>query len=680
MDLEGFLSARRIAVVGASPGHYFSDRLRENLDAGARGIKVHPVHPGHRRVWGLKAYPSLAALPSRPDLVMLLVPAAEALDALGSMRDLGIARAVVLASGFDARRTKRLASLGGSVEIIGPESLGLMDVTRSRLLFCGRLASKPPRGRVSIVSRSGGLLVECLRTLDGDPRWGVSRVVCCGREASLGAAEVLEALAADVETDAVVVLLERDPAVASLSGPLISLASGGKEIILFSTAEAHPGEPGALATGKADDVVAASAVQALARRVGGLLARDMDEVSEAAAFVSSRPGGRGRGGSVLLVSVSAGVGEWMGRDARAAGLEMASVGRGLRAKLPAEVPASNPIDLSAAGVTDPALLERTVRACVSQKSVGGVLVAMHPPSGSSGSDRRNARWLAFLDGLRTHGPLVMAVQPTVGVAGPAAGLTRGLAGASRIARWWLGARAGHAGEHAAGDVDRDEALRILHGPARALSEPSSRRLLETYGIEFDPWHLAETPSQAARRARGLPGQACLKLASPDVPAASRGCTRGPVSGDAAAREAFMDITVAGRDARADARILGVIVTLHRQAGGALFVTTVSPGEAGPPLVACGPGGPGRDLIRAYVPALCPLAPAEAREVAAEALRLANRTDEPSALASLLERISRFASDFAREVAVVDLATVVEARGRWLPTEARVTIRRRVELR
>ena len=61
-------SGRTIAVVGlsenpAKPSHYVSEYMQQ------RGYKIYPVNPAIESVLGEKSYPSLAALPIKPDIV-----------------------------------------------------------------------------------------------------------------------------------------------------------------------------------------------------------------------------------------------------------------------------------------------------------------------------------------------------------------------------------------------------------------------------------------------------------------------------------------------------------------------------------------------------------------------------------------------------------------------------------
>ena len=686
MDLETFFAARSVAVVGASAGRYYPERLRENLEAGSDGPDIMPVHPRERRVWGRTARPRLEALPEKPDVVFCLVPHREALETLRTMARLGIERAVVLAAPPGGRAAASLgrAARQGGIALLGPESLGLLDVPAGLHLFCGRLTHTPAAGRVSIVSRSGGLAVECLRAGRGDPRWGIRRLVCTGLESSVGAGDVVDMLARDEETDAVILCLERDPAVALLASSLERLAQAGKRAVVLSSAPSRPTDPRAFASGD-PAALEAGGLAALVRHADALLARDVDEVVEAAAFVSSHHGRTRPVSRVWLASVSAGVGQWMEREARDAGLDVAKPGRAasraLREVLPERRRPTNPLDLSTAGVEDPEIMQETVRILARERGVDGVVVAMHPPMGDSFSDARNARWLETIrETDDPRGPVVMAVQATASVAPPAPGIVRGLRSAFRLLAW-TPARSGPSREEAdrPGDIDEERLARTLYGPARTLSEPSSRTCIEAYGIALDPWAVAETPSQAASRARALDGPACLKIASPDIPSKRAvGGVRTPLVGEGAVRDALIDITSAVADRAPDARTLGVLVTRHRDTDQALFATAVHAPGGSPPLIGCGAGDRRRGAGERFLVAPCPLDAGRARTLAEDVLVLASIDADPDGLADVLRRLSLLAADRAGDISLVDVDTIVPVEDGWRCLDARIVIRREVE--
>jgi predicted CoA-binding protein len=67
-EMLGDGTGRTIAVIGLSensskPSHYVSAYMQR------QGYKIYPVNPSIERVLGEKSYPSLAALPVKPDVV-----------------------------------------------------------------------------------------------------------------------------------------------------------------------------------------------------------------------------------------------------------------------------------------------------------------------------------------------------------------------------------------------------------------------------------------------------------------------------------------------------------------------------------------------------------------------------------------------------------------------------------
>ena len=74
-DLDALLRPKSIAVVGASanpdsPGH---DYVKCLIDFGFKG-DVYPVHRREPEILGLKAYPSLSAIPDDVEFVISCIP------------------------------------------------------------------------------------------------------------------------------------------------------------------------------------------------------------------------------------------------------------------------------------------------------------------------------------------------------------------------------------------------------------------------------------------------------------------------------------------------------------------------------------------------------------------------------------------------------------------------------
>lgn len=689
MASRGLFETRTVAVVGASPGHYFSDRLGENLERGDFSLRTLFVHPRRKRIWGRKVYASLASLPTRPDTVLFLVQGREVLQGVKKMASLGIRQAIVLGS-LDGRTGRSVAAAArrGHIALVGPESLGWMDVVAGRLLYCGRLTEVPPAGNVSVVSESGGLFNECLRVLARDGRWGLRRTVCVGRQLCVDAAQATQDLARDDETRVLVVCLQNHaPTAASLVPALHEARARGRHVVLFGTSPRAMRDPRALCEPASPHVIASNVLEGLARTTGAFLASDMDELAEAAAFLSHAPSSRPVHRRVVILSISDGVGQWMEAEALDRGLEMAPLSRAMARDVgkmlgSGRTPA-NPLDLGAAAVTDPRVLARVVQALTSARRLGAVVVGMHPPDGSSYSDRRNATWLEALQRAGTaRGPVIQPVQVSRSAAPPSTGMLRGIRDAMKLLDFWLG----HTGSQDSDEQDDEqrarevqEALRILHGPARTLSEPASRSVLATHDLPFDPWHVVETASQASRKARSMDAPACLKIATPDIPSKqAAGCVRTSLHGPAAVREAYMEVLDAARQRHPDARILGALVTMHRDTSTSLFATTVSLGAGLPALLVCGLGGPRMGRPSTYLCALTPVAGHVGETMATELVEMNGHAGDAASLADLLGNLSRFAHGLASEVACVQVDTIVPVPGGWRCLDARVRVARDVD--
>lgn len=89
--VDDFLAQERIAVAGVSrsgkeAANFIYRKLRD------RGYRVFPVNPKAERVEGETCYPSLKAIPERPDAVLIATPPEAAVEIVRECADLGISR------------------------------------------------------------------------------------------------------------------------------------------------------------------------------------------------------------------------------------------------------------------------------------------------------------------------------------------------------------------------------------------------------------------------------------------------------------------------------------------------------------------------------------------------------------------------------------------------------------
>ena len=184
--LSVFFSPKSVAVIGATEkaGHV-GRAILWNLISSPFGGTVYPVNLKHTSVLGIRAYPSILAVPERVDLAVIATPAESVLQMVQECAKAGIAGAVIISAGFRETGPRGLeleqeileAAREGGLRLIGPNCLGVMcPVTGLNATFAPAVALP---GTVALVSQSGAI---CSALLDWSLREqvGFSAVVSVG--------------------------------------------------------------------------------------------------------------------------------------------------------------------------------------------------------------------------------------------------------------------------------------------------------------------------------------------------------------------------------------------------------------------------------------------------------------------------------------------------------------------
>jgi acetyltransferase len=95
IDLRPLFAPRSIAVVGASPRGWLGATVRDNLRVMGSDTRCHFVNPKYTEVDGSPCWPSLDALPERPDTVILAVNPLRAARFTQEAADAGVPSLVV---------------------------------------------------------------------------------------------------------------------------------------------------------------------------------------------------------------------------------------------------------------------------------------------------------------------------------------------------------------------------------------------------------------------------------------------------------------------------------------------------------------------------------------------------------------------------------------------------------
>ncbi len=212
--LDKLFKPRSVALIGATdrPGSVGAVVLRNLRRAAFRG-ELLLVSRDHRSPGGGPVFGSVADLPHAPDLAIVATPPAEIPGFIAELGAFGTKTAIITTAGFaepgGSGRDLRQAALDAArphlLRLVGPDSLGVMVPGIGLDASFSHLA--PPSGDIAFVSRSGAMITAMLDW--AAPRGiGFSHVVSLGDMADVDFGDMLDYLAADAATRAILLYVE----------------------------------------------------------------------------------------------------------------------------------------------------------------------------------------------------------------------------------------------------------------------------------------------------------------------------------------------------------------------------------------------------------------------------------------------------------------------------------------
>lgn len=524
-SLERLLRPRRVAIVGASADpDRTAGRPLAYLDKHGFSGELMPVNPRVARIGTHACHPDVASLPAVPDVAIVLLGVERATQAVRELAALGTGSAIVLASGYaeageqGARRQRELAAAAGPMRLLGPNTIGIVNLTdRIVLSASGALEMDDfPAGAIGVVSQSGGILGSLLSRAAARGI-GLSKLVCTGNEADLELADFVEHLVEDEATRVIALYVEavRDPA--KFRAAARRAADAGKPIVAFKVGRSAAGARAAVShTGALAG--ADRTYDALLRQLGVIRARTFGELLDIPAALAT--GRRLRGNRVAVLTSTGGAGTLVADELGLAGFETPmpddATGATLRA-LPVGGEAvldRNPIDVTLAGLR-PEVLRGAIDALLASPGYDALAIIV----GSSGLARPELMADAIAQCLpASDKPVIAFVSPHAPQVG--ALLTRG--GVPAYAAPESCAAALGAMRQDARGAPRPQAIDVgppvpLAGlPAGTLDEAQAKRLFARFGIACAREQIVETPDEALRAARAFDAPVVLKILSAQI--------------------------------------------------------------------------------------------------------------------------------------------------------------------
>jgi acetyl coenzyme A synthetase (ADP forming)-like protein len=623
-SMRPFFEPSVVAVVGASRqrGRIGSEILRNLAETGFTGTLV-PVHPDVDRIEGLKAYPSVAAIPIAVDLAIVVVPAARVEAVVDDCIAKGVKAIVVISAGFgetgaegralEARLVQKIR--GAGIRMIGPNCMGIINTHPAFRLNATFSPVYPPAGRVAFSTQSGALglaILEYVRRLN----LGISSFASIGNKVDVSGNDLIQYWADDPRTGVILLYLEsfgnprKFGSIARRVGrhkPIVAVKAGRST----AGARAASSHTGARATSDA-------LVDTLLRQAGVVRTHTLEELFDVAALLANQPVPQGR--RVAIVTNAGGPAILAADACEANGLELPSLSpdtaTAMRAYLPAAASVGNPIDMIASASAEH--YRRTIELALADPNVDSLIVIFIPPIVTAADDVAAAIKTATASSTKpvlatfmgARGALPLAPVPSYMFPESAA------VALARVTQYGEWLRKPAAEPPSLPEFDR-EGARALVAAALAsgggwLDPIAAQRLLALCGIEVAEARVVRSADEAARAAEAIGFPVALKASGPSLlHKTEHGALRLDLASAQAVRDAY-----AGLSGRLAERMESAFVQKMAGRGVEMVAGGINDPSFGP-LVMAGTGGIFVELVGDTVFRMCPLTEPDAEEMLAE---------------------------------------------------------------
>ncbi len=735
IDLRPLFAPRSIAVVGASPRSWIAETVRDNLRVMGSATRCHFVNPKYEELHGQPCYPSLDAIPERPDIVIVALNPLRAASVTEAAAAAGIPAVIIPGGGVveggaaaaamqaDVARIAREHGLA----LVGPNCMGVIDLTSNAATYIGDVSPYLRRGGVAGIAQSGSVTDTFVHS---GSRVGFSRIISCGSEVVLDICDYLAYCLDDPETSSVILFVEgfkRPERFLALADHALQL---GKPIMMVKVGRSRQAQVAAIA--HSGSLAGEARVTDVALDAAGVIrCGDLDELLETAELVegvrrTGRRVGRGRTG---VVTVSTGEGSLIADLAPLTGIDLPPIPAEAQAQILAALPTmgylGNPLDPW--GAADPPTAYAAAFGAMAASGAYDVLVLVHDfPYRSAPSEVTTANDVTFqLLAATRDRPAILPVYVSLTSGEPppetkavldgeggGVPLLRGAMEAFRaiagVARWegWRERRLAHgpwragwpalaadrvsygaeaigAGHDRAPAADPSAAVHdgrpapTSPRPPRALSELESLALLRSAGLHVvDAVAVPDAPAAVAA-ARRIGGEVALKL---DAAGLAHKSDLGGVAlglrGDDAVRDAAATLLEIGR--RNGLVVRGLLVQPMAPPGIELILGLRRDPQFGP-VVLVGLGGTLTEVLDDVAIRLAPLDPAAAESMLDDlrgARLLGGVRGRPAvdraAVASMLVALGRLGTERS-DVIEVDLNPVIAFEAGALAVDALVIL-------
>jgi len=376
-NLDSLFDPASIVVIGASerPSSVGATVWRNLTSSGFAG-PVYPVNHKHGHLGGHTVYTRVADLPQVPELAVICTPPDTVAGLVRDLAERGTRAAIILTAGLTAaqKQAAQAAARPHLLRLLGPNCIGLLSPHAGLNASFAHIGAQ--RGELAFVSQSGALVTAMLDWADAQ-QVGFSHFVSLGEHMDVDFGDMLDYLATDVHTRAILLYIE------SIESPrkfmsAARAAARNKPVIVIKSGRSALGQKAAAShTGAlaGSDAVYNAAIS----RAGMLRVNTLNELFLAAEMLTRCRATAGDALTILTNGGGAGVmaadsAEWIGVPlAQLSGPTVAT----LDSRLPPNWSHGNPAD-----IIGDAPVERYVKALevLAAAPEAGTILFIHAPT------------------------------------------------------------------------------------------------------------------------------------------------------------------------------------------------------------------------------------------------------------------------------------------------------------
>lgn len=678
--LTGVIEPKTVAVIGASatPGKIGYSVVQNLVNDGFKGT-IYPINPGVDEILGLKAYPSIADVPTNVDAAIITIPAKAVLSVIDDCGKKGVKGIIVITSGFSETGNRELEqelvskAHANGIRVLGPNIIGVLSNSAS---FNGSFAPfLPYSGKGALISQSGALLIA-LDAATYTRRVGFEKLISIGNMADIDFADLIEWLDKDPNTSCISLYIEGFKNGRSFmevaqktSKPIVALKAGVSE----HGAAAAASHTGSLAG-------AAKVYGAAFQQSGVIQASDLNNLFDRTLALSLQP--PLKGDNLLIITNGGGVGVLATDAAEKYGIPLKFAPKDVQAELKKHMPefgsAKNPVDLTGQAGYD--WYYESLRYAIGHEWVDGVVVlycetaVTNPLEIAQGLkkaiDEAGAKdkpvTVSFVGGEKSDEGIRWLVENGI----PAYTAPDLAVNAMAALREYARSRELiSSAPDAEFEVDEKLAREIIKNAREdgrdSLTEIEAKEVFRAYGLPTTTTKLARTADEAVELAKKIGFPVVMKIVSPDILHKSdAGGVKVNIKDEQAAREAYQTILDNAKAYKADANIHGVAVQEMAPWGTEVILGSVNDPTFGPTMM-FGLGGIFVEVLKDVTFRVAPVSQNQAKNMLGEirgapilrGVRGEAHRDQ-KALAETISRYSKMILDLRDEISESDANPVL----------------------